>query len=209
MKSLHSTTVTAGKLPNSAHTDQPWYIHKITGDFRLEDVWAFDTPGEKDDFHLLIELLEKNGSPETGQGAIGKFLFALRWKLGKYFGWDKARKTYEEKERTLAKRLSKDLISKKLPKNLDHPFTPLYYTHNEYAAEIVNATVHGVMHLSWVKVKGEIYRSQMAVLVKPNGFLGKCYMVLIKPFRHLFIYPALMRQQQQKWRKYNPNPNTK
>ena len=33
------------RLPNTAHTSQPWRIHEITGDFRLEDVWALPTPG--------------------------------------------------------------------------------------------------------------------------------------------------------------------
>jgi len=34
----------------------------------------------------------------------------------------------------------------------------------------------------------------MAVLVKPNGLLGTAYMAAIKPFRHLIVYPAAMRQ---------------
>jgi hypothetical protein len=35
------------------------------------------------------------------------------------------------------------------------PFTSLYLTDNEYAVEIVNRTVHGVMHLGWVGDEGE------------------------------------------------------
>ena len=34
----------------------------------------------------------------------------------------------------------------------------------------------------------------MAVLVKPNGLLGSGYMAAIRPFRHLIVYPAMMRQ---------------
>jgi hypothetical protein len=33
----------------------------------------------------------------------------------------------------------------------------------------------------------------MAVLVKPNGLLGNGYMAAIRPFRHLLVYPAMMR----------------
>ena len=33
------------KLPNTAHTSQPWRIQEITQDFRLYDVWALPTPG--------------------------------------------------------------------------------------------------------------------------------------------------------------------
>jgi hypothetical protein len=34
----------------------------------------------------------------------------------------------------------------------------------------------------------------MAVLVKPNGLIGEAYMAAIRPFRHLIVYPAMMRQ---------------
>jgi hypothetical protein len=40
----------------------------------------------------------------------------------------------------------------------------------------------------------------MAVLVKPNGLFGTAYMAAIAPFRHLVVYPALMRAIGQRWR---------
>jgi Protein of unknown function (DUF2867) len=43
------------------------------------------------------------------------------------------------------------------------------------------------------------YRGQMAVLVKPNGLLDSAYMAAIKPFRHLLVYPAAMRQIERTW----------
>jgi hypothetical protein len=36
-------------------------------------------------------------------------------------------------------------------------------------------------------------------LVKPNGLLGTAYMAAIRPFRHLIIYPAMMRQIEHEW----------
>jgi hypothetical protein len=39
----------------------------------------------------------------------------------------------------------------------------------------------------------------MAVLVKPNGWLGAAYMAAIKPFRYLVVYPALMRAIERDW----------
>ena len=42
------------RLPDGAHTSQPWRIHELTPDFRLEDVWALPTPGGPDDFPLLV-----------------------------------------------------------------------------------------------------------------------------------------------------------
>jgi hypothetical protein len=39
----------------------------------------------------------------------------------------------------------------------------------------------------------------MAVYVKPNGLFGNAYMAAIKPFRHLLIYPQMMRQIDHLW----------
>ena len=46
----------------------------------------------------------------------------------------------------------------------------------------------------------------MAVLVKPNGPLGSAYMNAISPFRHLIVYPALMRQIGREWRRSVRDP---
>jgi hypothetical protein len=44
------------------------------------------------------------------------------------------------------------------------------------------------------------YRGQMAVLVRPNGLFGTAYMAAIKPFRHLIVYPPLLREMESVWR---------
>ena len=68
------------------------------------------------------------------------------------------------------------------------------YYKNEAAAEISNRTVHGVVHLGWVDRGEGRYQGEMAVYVKPRGAFGKGYMLLIKPFRHLIVYPAMLRE---------------
>jgi hypothetical protein len=78
-------------------------------------------------------------------------------------------------------------------------FTPLYRTNDECAAEISNDTVHGVLHLGWVEEGDGRYHAQMGVYVKPRGWLGEVYLKLIEPFRHLIVYPALMRQIGRAW----------
>jgi hypothetical protein len=35
--------------------------------------------------------------------------------------------------------------------------------------------------------------------VKPNGLLGTGYMAAITPFRHLIVYPLMMRQIGRNW----------
>jgi hypothetical protein len=80
------------------------------------------------------------------------------------------------------------------------PFTSLYLTADEWAAEVANRTVHGVMHLGWIPDGTGGYHAQMAVYVKPNGLLGRGYMAAIKPFRHLIVYPRILRQIDREWR---------
>jgi Protein of unknown function (DUF2867) len=46
----------------------------------------------------------------------------------------------------------------------------------------------------------------MAVLVKPNGLLGTAYMAAIRPFRHLIVYPPLLRQIGREWRARTADP---
>jgi hypothetical protein len=75
----------------------------------------------------------------------------------------------------------------------------VYLLEHEWAAEMANRTVHAAMHIGWVPDGSGGYHGQMAVLVKPNGPLGAAYMAAIKPFRHLIVYPALMRWAQHKW----------
>lgn len=184
------------RLPNSAHTTLPWRIHTIAHDFLLEDVWALPTPGGPNDFPVLISMMTGGGKPGDGASPIGRFLWALRWKLGKWFGWDEEGK---RPNHSLRERLPQDLLNTPTPHEKGGLFKPLYLLKDEYASELANGTMHGVMHLSWVPDGFGGYRGQMAVLVKPNGMFGKFYMALIKPFRYLFIYPALLKRFERDW----------
>ena len=83
---------------------------------------------------------------------------------------------------TLRERLPEDLLDTPGPDFDALPFTPLYLIGDEFAAEIANHTMHGVMHLGWVADGTGGWRGQMAVLVKPNGLLGARYMAAIDPF---------------------------
>jgi hypothetical protein len=121
-------------------------------------------------------------------------LWTTRWKVGELLGWDDAENGLGVRVPTLRGRLPEDLVYSPGPDFGRLPFTSLYLTDDEFAAEIANRTMHGVMHLSWVADGTGRYRAQMAVLVKPNGLLGVGYMAAIRPFRYLIVYPAAMRQ---------------
>ena len=75
------------RLPGGAHTSRPWLIHALTGDFRLEDVWALPTPGGADDFPRLVQLIA-SFDPSQGSSAAVRTLFAIRWKDGELLGLD-------------------------------------------------------------------------------------------------------------------------
>ena len=188
------------RLPDTAHTSRPWRIHELTRDFRLEDVWALPTPGGPDDFPRLVGLIASGNASRDSKGAAHA-LWVIRLKLGKILGWDDTESSPSSDRTSLRGRLPADLSD--VPPGPDFPalpFAPLYRTADEFAAEIVNRTVHGILHLGWVQDGPGRYHGQMAVLVKPNGLLGTGYMAAIKPFRHLIVYPPMIRQIGQAWR---------
>jgi hypothetical protein len=84
------------------------------------------------------------------------------------------------------------------------PMTSLYVTGDEWATEMANRTVHSVMHVGWVPDDTGGFRGQMAILVKPNGRLGRAYMAAIEPFRHLVVHPTLMRSIERYWAATEP-----
>ena len=187
-------------LPKNAHTSRSWRIHELTGDFRLEDVWALPTPGGPSDFPRLVAQFA-SADPTRSPSRAARALFSLREKLGNLFGLDSDSTGIGTRVETLRERLPEDLRQSPGPEFDSLPFTSLYMLEDEWAAEVANETVHGVIHLGWIGDGTGDYRGQMAVLVKPNGLLGKVYMAAIKPFRHLIVYPPLMRQIEREWDK--------
>jgi hypothetical protein len=193
------------RLPNTAHTSRPWRIHELTRDFRLEDVWSLPTPGGPDDFSRLVRLIV-SGDPAQRSPAAVRALWAVRWKIGELLGWDSPDAGLGSRVPTLRDRLPADLREQRGPDFAALPFTPLYLADSEFAAEIANRTMHGVLHLGWVPDQTGGYRGQMAVLVKPNGLVGAGYMAAIKPFRHLVVYPPMLREIGRLWRTRAADP---
>jgi Protein of unknown function (DUF2867) len=184
------------RLTSDAHTSQPWRIHELTADFQLEDVWALPARGGAEDFPRLVRLFAASDASRSSSFVV-RALFAIRWKLGELFGWDDSRAGPDV--RMLRDRLPDDLRDRPGPRFEALPFDSLYMLDDEWAAEIANRTVHGVLHLGWVP-DGDGYRGQMAVLVKPNGRLGSAYLTAIRPFRHRIVYPAMLREGERRWR---------
>jgi hypothetical protein len=186
------------RLPNTAQTSRPWRVHELIPDFRLEDVWALPTPGSADDFRRLVHLIASS-DPARSSARSTRLLWAVRWKVGELFGWDRPAADFGAP--TLRERLPADLRA--APSGPDFaalPFTSLYLLDDEWAAEIANRTMRGLLHVGWLPDGTGGYRGQLAVYVKPNGLLGTGYMAAIRPFRHLIVYPQMLRQFGRAWR---------
>jgi|CXWL01.1.fsa_nt_gi hypothetical protein len=191
------------RLPNAAHQSHAWRITEVAPDFRLEDAWALPAQGDADDFATLLEIMASL-DPANGPSRLTRALFRIRYLIGGWFGWDDAAGRQlpipGNAETALSARLPEDLRGTAEGLVLGSTsFTPLYRTDVEWAAELSNQTVHAVLHLAWVDQGDDRERGQMGVYVKPRGGLGAAYMALIAPFRHLIVYPALMRQIEHAW----------
>jgi hypothetical protein len=194
-------------MPKAEHEAHPWVIAQVAPDFELLDVWRLPAQGGPDEFPKLLEIMSSL-DPANWDSRATRALFALRWRIGGWLGWDDTSRRLPvpgRAETTLSARLPEGLRGTAASADVGsrngtvQRFTPLYRTDDEWAAELSNATVHAVMHLAWVAQGENLYGGQMAVYVKPRGRFGATYMALIGPFRHLIVYPALMRQIGHAW----------
>jgi hypothetical protein len=202
------------RLPNASQESRAWRIREIAPDFTLEDVWALPANGGAADFQALLELMAAS-DPTNVESLPTRALWRVRDRLGRWLDMGRISVSADgddaaagalpipgTSQTSLTERLPADLRDTATGIAFDSlPFRPLYRTDDEFAAEVSNQTMHGVMHLAWVDWGDGRYRGQMAVYVKPRGLLGKGYMALIRPFRHWIVYPALMRQIERTWSK--------
>ncbi|WP_330238672.1 DUF2867 domain-containing protein [Streptomyces sp. NBC_00525] len=187
----------ATRLPNDAHAALPWRIHALTRDFEVEDLWTIRTPGAgADDFPAALTAMRaRRRSPLPVRA-----LFAVRRKLGALFGWDGPGAGAGGRGRAVLDRLPDDLrATTPGPGAGLGPLTPVYVLDDECALELANRTVHAVMHLGWTPAAQGGHELRMAVLVRPNGLLGRLYLAAITPFRRLLVLPAFIRQREDAW----------
>ncbi|RAV11639.1 DUF2867 domain-containing protein [Mycolicibacterium sp. GF69] len=187
------------RLATTEHASRPWRIHELARDFRVLDVWALPTPGGPDDFDALVKLWGTFDPSHTS--LVVRALFATRWSIGRLFGLDTPEAGLGGRVHALRDRLPADLRSSTTCFVNSHgQFEPLYIADDEFAMEIANQTVHGVLHVGWVADATGTHRGQMAVLVRPNGLMGRGYLAAIAPFRHLIVYPLMLRDIGRLWR---------
>ncbi len=131
--------------------------------------------------------------------------------MGRVFGWDDRRKPLPIpgcEETTVRARLEPGEAAKARERGPSPAegigFEVVYQFDDELLNEISNATVHALMHISWVDKCDGTHAPRMAIYVKPRGWLGRAYMTLISPFRQFLVYPTLMRKMKSAWLAAHP-----
>lgn len=163
------------RLTTVEHRSRPWRVHQLAAGFRLEDAWALPVTGGRHDFDALVDQLARF-DPLRMSSRAARTLFAVRHKLGRLLRWD-------DPSGSTAGEL----------------FSTVYRTDDEWAARLANKLVDGIVHLGWVPQADGVYRAEMAIYVQPHGVRGAAYMAAIRPFRHLVVYPALLREIGRAW----------
>ncbi|HAA18915.1 MAG TPA: DUF2867 domain-containing protein [Cytophagales bacterium] len=193
------------RIAKAEHLKQPWRVHELLPDLRIEDVWELPVTLEggqslEELNTAFVQALERTATT----GAAGA-LFRLRFFLGRVFGWEHEAKAREAlpagsiRERYAQQEGLSDL---EVEAEGFGDFVPVYSLPNEMLSEIENKTVLAAAHFGRVPRPDGTYGVQMTVYVKPKGWFGAFYMQLIKPFRLLIVYPAMLRLIGQQWENY-------
>jgi hypothetical protein len=172
--------------------------HALLGDVPLHDVWAIPLAGGGPGRSLpeARAILFADRRPTTNLAVRG--LFALRWTLGRAFGWDEER--HDRPELSYVHRLADADRSRSQvpPGTREGPFRVLYVFDDEALNELRNATVHAFLALA-LRPRAGGYTLYLAIYVKPVSRFTALYMAIIDPFRRLLVYPALGRHVQRSW----------
>jgi len=205
---------------HETHYSHLWKVHEITKDFELLDVWEFPILADKtknQDFSFFLKVMQQ--PPKNSLTSLfsiryltARSLVFLRVYLGEKFGLDKNINSLPipgSKETSIKDRLSVEDQERNLAESNEERgdnegiWRTVYLYENEMLTELSNDTVHALMHLGWVHKSGNYFTAQLAVYAKPRGNLGKFYMELIMPFRHVIVYPAMMEEVKKRWEAYN------
>jgi hypothetical protein len=173
-------------------------VHDFLQDVPLQDAWAIQLrgggPGRT--IHDLRPLFTYAGLREVNP--VLKGLFGLRARLGVLFGWDRQRPAWGAESYVHRLTPTDRARSAVPPGTPEGPFSTLYVFEHEQLSEVRNATVHAFLSLSMGPAR-EGYLAYWAIYVKPVCRFTSLYMTAIAPFRHLLVYPAIIRTVQMAW----------
>lgn len=193
------------RINREEHLKHPWRVHRLLPDLRIEDVWVLPVELDADqnigDLNAaFVQALEK-----TASSGLAGWLFRFRFFLGKLFGWEDTLKVKEALPvGSIRERYANQEGMTKLEVDFKGfgDFVPVYNLKNEMLSEIENETVLAAVHFGRVAKGNGKHGVQMTVYVKPKGLFGKVYMLLIKPFRLMVVYPVMLKLIGRQWGKF-------
>jgi hypothetical protein len=186
------------------HYKHQWKAHTLLSDFKIEDVWRLPVILQPEHNLALVQAQFSKATAKIESRGPAGLLFRLRFFLGRLFKWDEKVRQTGIVPGSIRERYARmeNLVYEQLPDPGNGNFTPVYTLDEESLAEIENATVHAAIHLGRVPLNDNTFTVQMTIYVKAKGVLGHLYMLLIKPFRWLIVYPTLMRVIKNQWESY-------
>ena len=191
------------KIDEHDHRIQPLRVHTLLSDFELEDVWRIPVNlASTHSLQLFTDQFAKVNEQLMNSGMAG-FLFKIRFFIGRLLKWDEKQLQDHLIPGSIRFRYAQQesLTYDDLPDPDSGIFNPVYKLENEFLSEIENRTVHGALHFSRVPDR-DTWTIHMAVYVKPKGWFGKLYMLVIKPFRVWIVYPSLINGVRKNWEAY-------
>jgi len=189
--------VTAGRITPAEFRARPLRVHALLHDVPLEDAWAIPLSGGGEGRTVEDVRAAMVTGIRDAPSVVGA-LFQLRFRIGAVLGWDRRRPDWDAQ--SYASRLTPEDRARSLapPGTPDGHFALLYRFEDEQLGELRNATVHGFASLSIRPAPGG-YLVYLGVFVRPVHRLTRLYMRAIAPFRHLLVYPAIIRKMQSAW----------
>ena len=193
------------RINKEEHLKHPWRVHRLLPDLRLEDVWALPVEMDSDQNIGELNVAFSQAMEKTASTGLAGWLFRFRFYLGKVFGWEDTVKATEALPAgSIRERYANQegIDSLEVDSRGFADFVPVYQLKDEMLSEIENVTVLAAVHFGRVaKVNGR-HGVQMTVYVKPKGLFGEVYMLLIKPFRLLIVYPVMLKLIGRQWEKF-------
>lgn len=189
-------------ISDKDHFEQmPLFAHKFLAGVPMTSLYRLDLPGGRIGMTVL-EIKEAVGfnTEQLEAGAITKSLFWLRGWIGRVFRWDDDDKLAQSV--SFLPRLTADEIGRSRiePGRKEGISRVLYCFENEFAAEIINKTVHCFWVMA-VEPTANGYALYMAVYVRKLNWFTPIYMALVGPMLKWIIYPALNRSVIRHWQR--------
>ncbi|HEY9207287.1 MAG TPA: DUF2867 domain-containing protein [Candidatus Methanoperedens sp.] len=201
-------------INKETHLARSWKVNTIANDFILWDVWEIPIAANNsktENFQAFYGIAFETFRKMQTKTTLVSILFTLRFWMDKIFPLDRNINTLPIPgcwETTVKIRLSsQDLEKSKAGKaikvnNTDLEFRPVYLFEDESLHELSNDTVHGLIHIGWIKKNDNYYKATLAIYVIPRGIYGKVYLKLIEPFRRYIVYPGMMKAIKEQWQEY-------